>query len=165
MPSPLPSRIALGCLLAVAGNLSAFAQTGPTSVACPFAAPEIRQSLGIEVKQINELPRMPYPGGRKLSCRYEAVGAAPTIWVNQIAMDERGSPAIVEAFQQRASQRAAIPGDPDGAGYPTDQGEHTHATVQYLRQGTLVEVRVMMGPKDPAFEAMKAKLAALRRVP
>ncbi len=87
-----------------------------------------------------------------------------TLVVNQTIMN---NPAQTKGWDARlAGKKENIPNDADGAIQQTDQGDNTNPNLHYVRNGDIVEIRVMgVGKRNPQFGALQKKLPALRRLP
>ncbi len=136
------------------------------SAACPFTPAEIKQTLGLDVSAGAARPDMAFAGGKLLACRYNGADPSkPGLWLNQTVMDNAKDPANERSFKMMAGKLKPVPNDPDGAAWQDDQGDLTNATLHYLRNGSLVELRVTVSPRDKAFADIRAKLPKLRRLP
>ena len=79
------SQLAVSALMAS----TLVAQPAGDSRTCPYTAAEVRLALNLEVAE--GLPAAPvaFPGGKRLSCRYNALrGATPSLWLTQDAYDK-----------------------------------------------------------------------------
>lgn len=155
------SQLAVSALMAS----TLVAQPAGDSRTCPYTAAEVRLALNLEVAE--GLPAAPvaFPGGKRLSCRYNALrGATASLWLTQDAYDNPRDPSIAMMARMRAGTFQPVADDADGAEFQ-EQGDLTNATLHYLRKGVQVEARVTIGPRDAGFAAMKGKLLKLRRIP
>ena len=109
---------------------------------------------------------IPFAGGKALDCRYQSKDAkTPSLRFKHTVMNNPAAPENVNYFKSLAGKMQKVAGDPDGAMWQANQGDNTNATLVYLRKGVIVEARVTETPRDSTFEATKAKLLKLRRVP
>jgi hypothetical protein len=142
---------------------AAFAQT---SASCPFTAAEVKQTLGIDVKAGEAGKELPFTGGKMLSCRYNSADSfKPGLWLTQTVMDDAKNPANANSFKFLAGKLTPVPNDPDNAGWQDNQGDMTNATLHYLRNGALIELRVTVSPRDKAYADIRSKLPKMRRLP
>jgi hypothetical protein len=134
--------------------------------ACPYTASELKAALGLDLEAGRAAPALPFQGGTLLGCQYSNVKAgAPSLRVNQTVMDDASKADPATYAKSLAGRMEPIPGDPDRAAWQSDQGDLTNAALHYARKGVIVSARVSIGPKDPGFQAMKERLAKLRRIP
>lgn len=134
--------------------------------ACPYRAAELRDALGLDLSDGKADAELPFPGGKTLGCRYQGKSPkTPSLWLKFTAMNNPAAPENVNYFKSLAGKLQKVPGDPDGAMWQTGQGDNSHAALVYLRKGVIVEARVLLAPQQGGFEAVKAKLLSLRRVP
>ena len=162
----MPTRrvIALIAVLTL-GSAAALAQPAPDRDACPYAAVELQAALGVSVDEGKPGPTTRFAGGRAVSCQYAAQGkSTASVVVNRTVYTNPADPSIAMMARMRAGAFEKVAADPDGAEFQ-EQGDITNATLHYLRKGSQVEVRVTIGPKQPGFAAMKARLLTLRRLP
>jgi hypothetical protein len=140
------------------------AKSYPASRVCPFRAAELKGALGLTLAEGTPGTALPFSGGVNLSCRYAAPKfSEPELTVNQIAMD---NPTQTNGYLDRlAGGVRKIPGDPDGAVFQEKQGDLTNATLHYIRNGTIVELRLSVRPTDTRFAQLQQQLAKLRRIP
>jgi hypothetical protein len=68
-------------------------------------------------------------------------------------------------FKYLAGKLTPVPNDPDAAGWQDNQGDMTNATLHYLRNGTLVELRVTASQRYKNYADIRAKLPKMRRLP
>jgi hypothetical protein len=171
-----PGKFASYAALAKALGGTATAATAPaagtasvsaTNVgACPYTAAELKGALGLDLKDVKVGMEIPFAGGKALDCRYQSKdGKAPSLWFKHTVMNNPAAPENVNYFKSLAGKMQKVAGDPDGAMWQANQGDNTNATLVYLRKGVIVEARVTVTPRDSTFEATKAKLLKLRRVP
>lgn len=138
----------------------------PSVTACPYSAAELKGALGLDLSDGKADMEIPFPGGKALGCRYQGKGAnTPSLWLKHTVMNNPAAPENANYFKALAGKLQKVPGDPDGAAWQAHQGDNTQAALVYLRKGVIVEARVTVTPREPGFEATKAKLLRLRRVP
>jgi hypothetical protein len=132
----------------------------PTS--CPFSSKELGSALGESFKDGKVGFESDFGTGKTMSCRYE--GKNMTLMVKQTVMK---NPAQTQGWNTSlAGKTEKVPNDPDGAIQQTDQGDNTSPNLHYVREGTIVELRVTgVGKQNPQFGALQKKLPALRRIP
>ncbi|TAG49995.1 MAG: hypothetical protein EAZ30_01655 [Betaproteobacteria bacterium] len=153
---------AVATVLAVSANV-AIAQTSPS---CPFTVAEVKQGLGIDVSAATPGKEMAFTGGKLVSCRYTNSDVTkPALWLNQTVMDDPKNPYNATSFKMMAGKLTPVPGDADGAAWQDNQGDLTNATLHYLRNGAIIELRVTVSPRDKAYADIRAKLPKLRRLP
>ena len=162
----MPTRRALALVAVLTlGHATASAQPAPNRDACAYTAAELQAALGVSVDEGKAGPTVPFAGGRAVSCQYAAQGkSTASVVVNRTVYTNPADPSIAMMARMRAGTFEKVAADPDGAEFQT-QGDITNATLHYLRRGNQVEVRVTIGPKQPGFAAMKARLLTLRRLP
>ena len=138
----------------------------PSVATCPYSAAELKGALGLDLSDGKADMEIPFPGGKSLSCRYQGKGAnTPSLWLKHTVMNNPAAPENANYFKALAGKLQKVPGDPDGAAWQAHQGDNTQAALVYLRKGVIIEARVTVTPREPSFEATKAKLLRLRRVP
>lgn len=154
----MKSRIATVLTLSFFAPM-AFA-AAPTS--CPFTAGELKSALNAEFKEGKVGFESDFGTGKSLSCRYE--GKNMTLVVNQTVMKD---PTQTKGWDAKlAGKSEKIANDPDGALRQVDQGDNTSPNLHYVRNGDIVELRVMgVGKGNAQFEPLQKKLPALRRLP
>lgn len=132
----------------------------PTS--CPFTPGEVGAALGSTFKEGKVGFESDFGSGKTLSCRYEGKGM--TLVVNQTVMKD---PTQTRGWDTRLAGKLEKSGnDPDGAIVQTDQGNNTSPNLHYVRNGDIVELRVLgVGKKSPQFASLQRKLHGLRRLP
>jgi hypothetical protein len=165
--APATSAPAAQAPAAPAASAAKPASAGAPSVAaCPYSATELKGALGLDLSDGKADTEIPFPGGKSLSCRYQGKGAnTPSLWLKHTVMNNPAAPENANYFKALAGKLQKVPGDPDGAAWQAYQGDNTQAALVYLRKGVIVEARVTVTPREPSFEATKAKLLRLRRVP
>ena len=132
----------------------------PTS--CPFSAGELKSALNSEFKEGKVGFESDFGTGKSLSCRYE--GKNMSLVVKQTVMKD---PAQTRGWEAGlAGKKEKVANDPDGALWQVDQGDNTSPNLHYVRNGDIVELRVMgVGKSNAQFEPLQKKLPTLRRLP
>lgn len=131
-------------------------------VSCPFDKKEITLALGAEFKDGKVGFESDFGTGKSLSCRYSS--GSMTLVVNQTVMKD---PTQTQGWDSKfAGKSEKVPKDPDGAIRQTDQGDNTSPNLHYLRNGDIVELRILgVGKTSPQFKSLQEKLTKLRRLP
>lgn len=133
-----------------------------TPTSCPYSPSEISSALGGTFKEGKVGFESDFGTGKTLSCRY--AGNDMTFIVNQTVMK---NPTQTQGWDSRlAGKKENVLNDPDGAIVQTDQGDNTNPNLHYVRNGNIVELRVMgVGKQKPQFAPIQKKLPMLRRLP
>jgi hypothetical protein len=131
---------------------------------CPFTPAELRTALGLELQTGTAGKPLNFRGGASYRCVYAASkSGSPGLAINQTVMDD---PKQTAGFlDSLAGKSRKIAGDPDGALLQEGQGDMTDASLHYIRQGSIVELRVALRPTHAGYAEMQQKLTRLRRVP
>jgi len=146
------------CLIIAAGTSLAYANAPKP---CPFTAKEISAVLGDTFAEGKAANEMSFGTGKRLSCRYDAKDI--TLNVNQTVMNDPSQ--ATGYYKMTAGKKEAIDKDPDGAMRQTDQGDLTSPNLHYMRNGNIVELRIMgAGKKHPKFNELMNNLVKLRRL-
>jgi hypothetical protein len=132
----------------------------PTS--CPFTPAELKATLDVDFKEGKVGFESSFAGGKNLSCRYES--KAWSLQVKQVVMTD---PKQTQGWLNfLAGKKEPVAGDADGAIQQVDQGDLTSPNLHYIRQGDIVELRILgVGKTSPEFAALNKKLIGLRRLP
>jgi hypothetical protein len=157
-------RPVLALLVAAGIGAPVHAQDVPV---CPFKPAELEAALGEKFEEGK--PGMAYgtSGIDVRSCQY-----ASRRWSLRVGTQVyKNAPDAKKFGTALAGKLVPVAGDPDGAVFQEGQGDNTSPTVWYERRGTVMELRVGgVWYSDPSrrqaeMEALRAKLAKLRRVP
>ena len=138
----------------------------PLSV-CPFKSSELQAVLGIKFDEGRSAMAFGTPGIDARACKYESKN-----WSLRVGTQVYKQPEDAKKFGMAlAGKLIPIVGDADGAVYQEGQGDNTSPTVWYARQGVVVELRAMgiwyaeSSNRQASMEALRVKLAKLRRIP
>ncbi len=157
-------RLILLLIFVLLGSTAAVAE--PLSV-CPFKSSELQTVLGIKFDEGRPGMAFGTPGIDARSCKYESKN-----WSLRVGTQIYKQPEDAKKFAMGlAGKLVPIVGDADGAVYQEGQGDNTSPTVWYARQGVVVELRGMgiwyaeSSNRQTSMEALRVKLAKLRRIP
>jgi hypothetical protein len=134
---------------------------------CPFKPAELQDVLGVKFDEGRAGTAYGTAGIDARSCRYETKN-----WSLRVGTQIYKQPEDAKRFgMMLAGKLVPIPGDADSAVFQEGQGDNTSPTVWYVRRGVVVELRAGgIWYSDPAkrqaaMEALRVKLAKLRRIP
>ncbi len=145
--------------------VTAHAQPNPAA-ACPLAAADISKSLQTPVEEGKLALEIPGAGMVTRDCRYKSKNFSVMVKTSRYT----NPAAAQEATKMLAGKLRAIPNDPDGAVIQEGQGDATTPAVVYVRNGLVVELRVLgiyykdLKSKEADLRDMQTKLATIKRI-
>lgn len=144
---------------------TAHAQSTPAS-ACPISAADMSKALQVPVEEGKLGLEIPAAGMVMRDCRYKSKNFSVMLKTSRY----NNPAAAQDATKLLAGKLRPIPNDPDGAVIQEGQGDATTPAVIYVRNGVVVELRVLgvyykdLKSKDADLRDMQTKLASVKRI-